>query len=54
MIPALRKQRQADFCESEASLVYVASFRTARTTERLCLKAQTNKRKKLNLCQESL
>ena len=30
MIPALGNQRQADACEFEASLVYRASFRTAR------------------------
>ena len=30
LIPALRKQRQADLCEFEASLVYIASSRTAR------------------------
>ena len=34
LIPALGKQRQADLCESEASLVYRASSRTARTTQR--------------------
>ena len=30
LIPALRRQRQEDLCESEASLVYRVSFRTAR------------------------
>ena len=30
MIPALRRQRQVDLCEFEASLVYKASSRTAR------------------------
>ena len=34
MIPALRKQRQADICEFEASLVYTVSSRPARATER--------------------
>ena len=33
LIPALRKQRQVDLCECEASLVYIASSRTARATE---------------------
>ena len=32
LIPAFRKQRQADLCE--ASLVYRASSRTARVTQR--------------------
>ena len=31
LIPALRKQRQVDFCEFKASLVYRVSSRTART-----------------------
>ena len=31
LIPALRKQRQADLWEFEASLMYKASVRTART-----------------------
>ena len=30
LIPALRRQRQVDLQEFEASLVYRASFRTAR------------------------
>jgi hypothetical protein len=34
LIPALRRQRQADLCESEVSLVYKVSFRTVRTTQR--------------------
>ena len=33
LIPALRGQRQADLCEFEASLVYKASFRTARVKQ---------------------
>ena len=32
LIPALRRQRQTDLCES--SLVYKASFRTARAKKR--------------------
>jgi hypothetical protein len=35
LILALRRQRQADLCEFEASLVYWASWRTARTNERI-------------------
>jgi hypothetical protein len=30
LIPALRRQRQANLCESEASLIYRASCKTAR------------------------
>ena len=32
--PALRRQRQEDFCDSEASLVYKVDSRTARTIQR--------------------
>ena len=48
MIPALGRQRKEDLCESEASLIYRASFRAARATQRNpCLKTkqQTNKQK---------
>ena len=34
LISAFRRQRQADLCEFEASLVYRASSRTARDTQR--------------------
>ena len=33
-IPALRRQKQVDLCEFEASLVYIASSQTARATQR--------------------
>ena len=33
LIPGLRRQRQVDLCESEASLVYRGSSRTARATQ---------------------
>jgi hypothetical protein len=33
LIPALRRQRWVDLCESEDSLVYMASFRPARATQ---------------------
>jgi hypothetical protein len=33
-IPALRRQRQTDLCEFNASLVYRANSRAARATER--------------------
>ena len=39
LIPALGGQKQVDFCEFKASLVYIVSSRTARTvTQRPCLK----------------
>jgi hypothetical protein len=34
LIPALRRQRQSCFCESEVRLVYKASSRTGRDTQR--------------------
>ena len=34
MIPALRRQRQVDFCEFKARWVYSTSSRTARDTQR--------------------
>ena len=34
LIPTLRRQRQVDLCEFEVSLVYKASSRTARATQR--------------------
>ena len=34
LIPALRRQRQADLCEFDASLVYRAASRTVRATQR--------------------
>ena len=34
LVPALGRQRQADLCELEASLVYRASSRIARTAQR--------------------
>ena len=44
LILALRRQKQADFCESEASLIYRVSSRTARAIQRnLVPKRKTNK-----------
>ena len=34
LIPALGRQKQVDLCESEASLVYRVSSRTARAAQR--------------------
>ena len=48
LIPALGRQRQVDLSEFEASLVYIASSRTARTVKQRnpVLKNQkTNKQK---------
>jgi len=47
LISVLRRQRKVDLCEFEASLIYIASFRTARGTQRnpvLKNKKQTNKK----------
>jgi hypothetical protein len=46
LIPALRKQRQADLCEFKASLVYRASFRTAWQHRELLLKKKKIKNSK--------
>ena len=35
LIPALRRQRQADLCKFKASQVYRSSHRTARDTQRI-------------------
>jgi len=48
VIPAPRRQRQADLCEFEASWVYRVSSRTARATQRNCIlkkKKNPNNRK---------
>jgi hypothetical protein len=34
LIPALGRQKQVNFCEFEASLVYKASSRTAKATQK--------------------
>ena len=50
MIPALRSQRQVDLYEFEAILVYRASSRTAKATERNpVLKNQNKKEMKENV-----
>ena len=49
LIPALRRQRQANLCEFEASLVYKVSSRTARPIQRTPVsknKTKQNKNKK--------
>jgi hypothetical protein len=33
LVPTLRKQRQADLCEFQASMVYRVSSKTARVTQ---------------------
>jgi hypothetical protein len=46
LTPTLRGQRQVDFCEFEASLVYIASARTVITMQRDHVSnKQTNKQK---------
>ena len=46
MIPALRRQRQVDPYEIEASLVYKVSSRTVRATQRNHVSNKTNKQNK--------
>ena len=49
LIPALRKQRQADLCELEASLVYRASAGTgSKATEKLWMKKIKNRKPNQN------
>ena len=53
------KQKQVDFCEFEASLVYRASSRTARATQRNPVlkkvkNKQTQNKRKQNLFSETL
>ena len=47
-LPALGRQKQADLCEFEASLIYRVSSRTARAIHRnpVSKKKQTNKQTK--------
>ena len=45
LVPALRRQRQENLCEFEASLAYKASSRTARTTQKNPV-SKTNKQNK--------
>jgi hypothetical protein len=46
LIPALRRERQADLCDFEASLVYRVNSRTSRGTQRNpVLKNKQNKAK---------
>ncbi|KAM7330605.1 hypothetical protein ACRRTK_009794 [Alexandromys fortis] len=48
LIPALGRQRQADLCEFETSLVYRASARTgSKATEKPCLEKPKNKKKEV-------
>ena len=44
--PALRRQRQEDLCEFEASLYYRASSRTARATQKNPFSKNQKKKKK--------
>jgi hypothetical protein len=47
LIPALKKQRQADLCAFKASLVYRVNSKTAKVTWR-----KTNKKQKQNQQQQ--
>jgi hypothetical protein len=42
LIPPFGRQRQVDFCEFDASLVYRASLRTVRATQRNPVSNKTN------------
>ena len=46
LMPALGRQRQADLCEFEVSLVYRVSFRTAMAVTRKILSWKTKQNKK--------
>jgi hypothetical protein len=48
LIPALWRQRQADLCEFEASLVYQISSRTARATQRTPVSKQNKTKQNKN------
>jgi hypothetical protein len=48
LIPALRRQREVDISEFEASLVYRVSSRTARATQRNPVSKKKQKKKKPN------
>jgi hypothetical protein len=48
VIPTLRRQRHADLCELEASLVYRVSYRTAKATARPCLERERERKKQTN------
>lgn len=45
LLLALREQRQTDFCEFEASLIYRVSSRMARVAQRNCLEKKNPKPK---------
>lgn len=45
LVPALMRQRQKHLCESEALLGHRAYSRTARATEKTCLKKPKQKKK---------
>jgi hypothetical protein len=47
LIPTLRRQRQADFCEFEASLVYKSNSRKVRATQRNPVFKQINTKRNL-------
>ena len=46
LIPKLKRQRQVDLCEFEASLVYKSSSRTARATQGNSVSEKKKERKK--------
>ena len=48
LIPTLGRQRQVDFCEFEASMVYIVSSRPARATQRDPVSKQNQSVKSIN------
>ena len=54
LIPALSKQRKVDLCEFETSLVYRASSRTARATQRSPVSKNKKKKDAIVLCKVNL
>jgi hypothetical protein len=46
LIPALRRQRQVDLCETEARLVYRVSSKTTKAIQRNYLKGKQNNKTK--------
>lgn len=48
LIPVLGKQKQVELCDLEASLAYIASLRSAKATQRACLKKKKKETKNKN------
>jgi hypothetical protein len=53
LVPAFKRQRQADLCAFKASLVYRVSSRTARATQRNPVSKRKKKKKSCELFPEN-